>query len=1202
VKGEKYLEILISKDIEESKARMYLKSLTARGFKSFADKATLDFEPGISVIVGPNGSGKSNVADAVLWVLGEQSPRNLRGTKMEDVIFAGSATRQPQGMAEVSLSFDNRSGDISIDFPEIVVTRRIYRTGESEYLLNKTACRLTDIQELLSDLGVGRELTAVIGQNKLEAVLRSQPEDRRAFLEEAAGLRKHRRRKEKALRKMEGMERNLVRVKDIISEVNKQLRPLERQAQQAREYGEISAEIRDLSIRILVAELQELKGQWENRRDEEERLARELEEASRGIRDGKEGLAALEERLRELRRLLEGCRGQEMRLLSLGERLRACESLGEERLKLYAALSGDISFRDGWKSRREEIARRRRELEEERAATEAELSELELEAGRLRDVRKSLGGEFNRAKRERDNLRRSIAELMDKGREHGEEARRASERAGECGEETARLSSRRQAMAERLESLEGKTGEAEEAARRVEEEKSEKDKAMAAAREDLIRFREEMETLSRKQRRSFQEEALVVARLRALQEVFSARIDYAAAAARVMDEKDDLPGLEGMLLHKISISEEWEKALESFLGPWLFSVVTRDLETALAAIRVLKKGEEGYAIFLPLSEISCESAEDMKNLAHIAGGTPALDVVDCDPHMRPALEYLLGDVVFCTSLDEAGEKAELYPKLTFVTGDGDVIAPRRAVKGGARPRSPFHVIARRREVEQLQEMLDLCDEEGITLEVQRKSTLSTIAGIEKGLEDLAEEAKDLDVSLRELEVVMRESRMQAERAQEELEELDAQICTMKGEEEELRVKVSALEAEADLAAGEKRELQPRLVEEEERVEELRRRDRELEEALQAVTAQSASLVERVYHLEQRAGELGAEEDGPPLPGREELGLMTRSQKEMLSLVGSLLEAHGRLSSRIGHREAESREELEKKEYEQEELRRLVADMEVREGELRELVHNRDLAAAQLKMRVDMLVQRLLDEHKLPLETALTEYLPASPGEEMKERLERMERRRDMLGQVNLRAVEEHKAMKERFDFLMEQVEDLRESKASLLKVVRAIDREIMRIFSETFDEVNRHFQELFEMLFPQGRAELTLSDPTDLLNTGVDVEAQPRGKRLKKLSLLSGGETALTSLAFLFAIFKARPSPFYFLDEVEAALDDVNLHRFLNMLMDFKGDSQLIVITHQKRTMEIADILYGVSMQASGISRVVSQKLDEAERLARTGT
>ena len=1181
---------------------MYLKALNTRGFKSFADKVTLDFEPGISVIVGPNGSGKSNVADAVLWVLGEQSPRNLRGTKMEDVIFAGSATRQPLSMAEVSLSFDNRSGDIPIEFPEVVVTRRIYRTGESEYLLNKAPCRLVDIQELLSDLGVGRELTAVIGQNKLEAILRSQPEDRRAFLEEAAGLRKHRRRKEKALRKMEGMEHNLVRVKDIISEVNKQLRPLERQAQQAGEYGELAAEIKDLSIRILVAELQELKGQWENRREEEERLARELEDTSTGVREGKGRLAALETRLRELRRVLDGCRGQEMRLLSLGGRLRSCESLGEERLKLYAALSGDIAYRDGWRSRREELILKRSELEKERVRAEDELSRLGVEEERLREARRDLAGELNRARRERDALKRTLGEMRDRGREMLEESGRTAARAGGCREEAENLRSQRDVVHGRLASLQQEIAGIEQEMAKLEEQRADRETKTAVMREDLARLREELEAITSRQRQSFQEEALVVARLSALQEVFSSRIDYAAAAARVLDESEGLPGILGMLLNRISMREEWEKALESFLGPWLFSVVTRDLDTALEAIRFLKKGEEGYGIFLPLSELGSEPLEEMKELARMAGGTPALDMVDCDAEIRPALEYLLADVVFCSSLDEAGSKAERFPRLTFVTEDGDVIAPRRAVKGGARPRSPFHVIAGRREIEQLLKTRDLCGEEGTSLETQRGSVLSTISGLEKDLEGLAEEGSKLEAALRGLKSTLRESGLQLERAEIDLTELDERIAALEAEEVELLSEASALEVQAERKATESREFEPRAAEAEAGVEGLRQRDRELEEALQGALAQSASMTERRSHLEERIKELSAEVEGPSLPGREELALMVKAQEEMLALVAILAEAHGRLVSRIGSREAESRDELEVKEVEQENLRRRIEDLEARESELRELVHNRDLAAAQLKMRVDMLVQRLLDEYRLPVETALTEYLPTSPADEMRERLERQERRRDMLGQVNLRAVEEYKAMKERYDFLMEQVEDLRESKASLLKVVRAIDREIVRIFKETFEEVNQHFQELFEMLFPQGRAELTLSDPTDLLNTGVEVEAQPRGKRLKKLSLLSGGETSLTSLAFLFAIFKTRPSPFYFLDEVEAALDDVNLHRFLTMLKEFKGDSQLIVITHQKRTMEIADILYGVSMQASGVSRIVSQKLDEAERLAHTGT
>lgn len=1181
---------------------MYLKSLNARGFKSFGDRVTLDFEPGISVIVGPNGSGKSNVADAVLWVLGEQSPRNLRGSKMEDVIFAGSATRQPLSMAEVSLSFDNRNGDIPIDFPEVVVTRRIYRTGESEYLLNKTACRLVDIQELLSDLGIGRELTAVIGQNKLEAILRSQSEDRRAFLEEAAGLRKHRRRKEKALRKMEGMERNLLRVKDIISEVNKQLRPLEKQARQAREYGELASEIRELSIRILVAELMDLKGQWENRREEEEKLARELEETSARLKEGKGDLAATEDRLRELRRALERCRGQEMRLLSLGERLRACESLGEERLKLYAALGGDMAYRDGWRSRREEMARRRAELEEEKGAAAAELMELESETARLRGERKELGGRLNLARRERDALRKSLVELRDRERELRDESKRAAAAADSCRAEMGKLESGRDELTAELNSLRRVMGERKKEMEAAGEECERTRERIASIREDLARFREELESVGRKQRRSYQDEALVVARLRALQEVFSSRIDYAAAAARVLREGEEVPGILGMLLHRISMREEWEKALESFLGPWLFCVITSDLNGAMDAIRVLKRDEEGYGIFLPLSEIASEPMEEKKNLAHIAGGTPALDVVDCDAEIRPALEYLLGDVVFCSSLEEAGMKAEQYPGLTFVTEEGDVIAPRRAVKGGARPRSPFHVIAKSREIEQLQEMLDLCDEEGISLEVQRKSVLSTIANLEKDLETLADLEREQESKLNAMSMAMRESALREQRIEADIANAGGRISSLEAEEGERRAGAVSLEESAGDIASERQAREPLLAEMEARVEDMRRGDREAEESLQGVLARCASLRERIHHLEERVGEIDAEIQGPPLPGRGELAAMTRAQEEVLSLVAAMIEAHGRLAERVGRGEKESREELENGEMRQEEARRSIEELEAREGELRELAHNRDLAAAELKMRVDMLVQRLLDEYKLPVETAVSDYLPTATVAEMKERLEKQERRRDMLGQVNLRAVEEHQALKERYDFLMEQVEDLRESKASLLKVVRAIDREIVRIFKETFDEVNQHFQELFEMLFPQGRAELALSDPTDLLNTGVEIEAQPRGKRLKKLSLLSGGETSLTSLAFLFAIFKTRPSPFYFLDEVEAALDDVNLHRFLNMLKEFKRDSQLVVITHQKRTMEIADILYGVSMQASGVSRVVSQRLEGAEGLARTGS
>lgn len=1176
--------------------------MTARGFKSFADRISLDFEPGISVIVGPNGSGKSNIADAVLWVLGEQSPRNLRGSRMEDVIFAGSATRQAMNMAEVSLSLDNSDRRLPVDFPEVIITRRLFRTGESEYLLNNVPCRLVDIQEILSDLGVGRELTAVVGQNRLDAIIRSGPEERRAFIEEAAGLRKHRRRKEKALRKLEGMERNLVRIKDIISEVNKQLRPLERQARLAGEYQALTSEIRDLSIRILVAELEELKGQWDNRRQEEERLLGDLKAVEERMEEVRERRGVLENLLRDLREDLEGCRRREMRLLALGERLISCRQLGRERLKLFAALLGEASLREGWVSRREERLGRMAALREELAEAEEAARRAEEEEGALRVEEEELSRRREAQRADLDRLRRVLQEGRERLKSLASETARKKERLSDLDKELEELEDERRSLKEERDNLEERIGAREEELGELRMRRREVEERIHALRADLARFEEELESVSRKQRRSYQEEALVVARLRALQEVFSSRIDYAAAAARVLEESAGRPGVLGMLLHHLRVPEEWEKALESYLGPWLFCVLTRELKDALEAVRRLKKEEEGFGLFLPLAELELSAMEEAAELANRCGGTAALSVVECPPEIRPAVTYLLGDVVFCTDLEEAEGKAELYPKLTFVTAEGDVVAPRRLVKGGARPRNPFHLIARRREIEELQEMLDLCDEESVTLEARRKSVLTTVSSLRRELDALAGEKKVLEDAVRESEVALRSmlgevedrtARAQAleEKSRRLREEKERLLSGIKeGEEEKARRKRAVEEAEVPLREAESA------------WEDLRRREAELRERQQDLRARRASLEERLFHLRRRLEELESEEAqaAPVLP--DDLSGRSRAQEELLELVEGLQERHQRLTSLTREQEEGLRRGLQEREEELERLRAELEELESRRAELQEAAHNRDLATAQLKLRVDLLVQRLLEEHKIPLETALSDYRPSEPLPEMKSRLSDLERRREMLGQVNLRAVEEYQALKERHDFLLAQVEDLRESKASLLKVVRAIDREIIRIFQQTYEEVNGHFQEFFEKLFPQGRAELILSDPTDLLNTGVDIEAQPRGKRLKKLTLLSGGETALTSLAFLFAIFKTRPSPFYFLDEVEAALDDVNLHRFLNLLKDLRKDSQLIVITHQKRTMEIAEVIYGVTMQASGISRVVSQRLEEAERLAQTGT
>ncbi len=1183
---------------------MYLKALIARGFKSFADRVVLEFEPGISVIVGPNGSGKSNVADAVLWVLGEQSPRNLRGSRMEDVIFAGSATRPPQNMAEVSLIFDNSQGDLPVEFSEVVITRRLYRSGESEYLLNRTPCRLTDIQEILSDLGIGRELTAVVGQNRLEAILHSSPLDRRAFIEEVAGLRKHRRRKEKALRKLEAMEANLVRVKDIISEVNRQLRPLERQARLAEEYRELTREIRDISLRLLVAELEGLKERWETGRSREEEARNRLSELEAWTTAGRDELRSRQEEIKRYRQKVEEIHGLEMRVLSLKERIHSARRLGEERLKLYAALAGDPAHnREKWEERREELARCIANLDREIEEAVGEREKLLAQEDEVRVRRRELAAEIQRARERRNEIRRKEEQLARSVEVGLSRAREMREKAEEAARELGRLDEEERRIEKTLEGLSQRKGELLRDKEMLEGSLKEVRERIEKARWELQRFEEEMELVARRQKRTYQEESLVVARLRALQELFSLRIDYAAAAGRVMQEKERVPGIVGILLHLLRIPEEWEVAIESYLGPWLFGVVVRSSEDALRAVSLLKEEEAGFAVFLPLEEVDTTRLRELKEQTLACGGVPAWKVVSASSELRNLVDFFLGDVVLCATLEEAKVKAETYPRLTFVSREGDVLSPRRAVKGGGLPRSPFHLVAKRREIEQLQEMLDLFDEESTTLEVRRKSALSTLKRLRDELKALEGEREEKETKLRSFAMEIGEIRAKEEnvgkekrRIEERREALRKRVSLLS--EEAARV-IKEVEAKKDELPG----IRASLDEAEAVLSSLREKERELEESLHSARTRRVSLEERVYHLRERRRDYEKEASKPPPPSEEEVRRKAEYQQMLLLILEDLEKVHARVEGSVEEKKWRVVASLEEAEGRVSRLSRDLEEASKEEERLKEEIHGIDVESAQLKTRVDMLAGQILEEYRIPLDVALREFRPRLPVKEMKDRLKGLQRRLEQMGPVNPMAVEEYQALKERHDFLTSQVEDLKESKADLQKVIRAINREIVRIFRQTFEEVNVHFQELFQKLFPEGRAELVLTDPGDLMGTGVEIEAQPKGKRLRRLSLLSGGETALISLAFLFALFKVRPSPFYFLDEVEAALDDVNLHRFLNMLLEFRGDSQLIVITHQKRTMEIADVIYGVSMQANGVSKVVSHKLDKGgDRLARAGT
>ncbi len=1173
---------------------MYLKSISVKGFKSFADRTLLAFEPGISVIVGPNGSGKSNIADAVLWVLGEQSARSLRGGKMEDVIFAGSSSRPALGMAEVSLVVDNTAGTIPLEFAEVVITRQIYRSGESEYLLNNTPCRLTDIQELLSDLGVGKELTAVIGQGKLESIVGSRPEDRRVFLEEAAGLLKHRRRKEKALRKLAASEQNLLRVHDIMGEVRKQLKPLERQARVAEEYRALERRLRELNIRLVVKELDALQNEWQSRCDEQESKRLLLQETQTQIGEGRIRLKKLEGDFVRARREADELREREFDLRGTVQKLENELGMAREKMRLYGTLLERPPGEQG------ELLR---EYEQTRAASaraSEELAALEAEWHGVKEERRRLAAALKDVRNEQAEVAAQIQELRQKRALAGqnreaqvESLRRHETRQAEAREKLQRSEPALAAASEECAAARAKLAELKGRERSLASRIEELYTELEEAREHVRQARERAHESERK-------EALAAARLQAIEEMLASRGDYAAAAGKIMSIRDRVPGVHGMLSDLVEIEPAWERAIESYLGRWLFGLVVDGLPDAVAGIRALKQERGGVGIFLPLRELAGFPTAGAPE-PQIPGAVPALEAVrPRDEAVRPALEFLLSRAMLTDSLEQAEAGSRNHRDYAFVTREGDVLAPRRLVKGGKSERSSGEVAARRREVEHLQAMLASLTRQQENLEAEGDEARRRLSELESELADRKAELAELLPGCREAErqcavCGKRETELRHEQGRLEalLEELGREHALLREQMQEQENALGTLQAALHEAEERSREIVSRLEPREAEWSEFAAREEMVKERLVTGRERASNMRERLAELERRREEwedpsLAAASVAMKLEALEHMSAML---EEMVSLCAADAET---AAGRHTQREAD----LADMESEIASLKERLESDEARLEGLRESLHRWELEATELKLKVDNLVQRLLDEFGISVERAIAEHLVPDPLPDMRAEMALLEERRRVLGPVNLLAESEYEALSARYRFLEEQVSDLKESNKSLASVVRAIDREITRIFTETYEEVNRHFQELFAFLFPAGRAELTLTDADDLLNSGVEIQAQPHGKRVKKLSLLSGGEMALTSLAFLFAIFKTRPSPFYFLDEVEAALDDVNLHRFLAMLRQFEEDSQLVIITHQKRTMEIADILYGISMQADGVSKAVSLRLQREADMA----
>lgn len=1163
---------------------MFLKSLTLKGFKSFADPAVLEFEPGVTVVVGPNGSGKSNVVDAVAWVLGAQGPRSVRSSKMEDVIFMGTANRPALGRAEVSLTIDNSSGRLPADVAEVTITRTLFRSGDSEYAINGTPCRLLDVQELLSDTGVGRQQHVIISQGHLDAILEARPEDRRSVIEEAAGVLKFRRRRERAERRLAMTEENLERLFDLVREVKRQIRPLERQAEAARSYSGLAAELRSVRLFVARKELEALDvRQRQGTQLQEEQRSRELHLQTELGRLDADSVRAADELSAERESDLTSALG---RTEGMVERARGLAGVLRERQRSLAQALDAAADADVVSTLEAEGAR----LSDELAEAEEEHQALAPEADGHQQVELALaaelqnhldasgdGGELRRADEAVTVARGQLASL-----EHAvERDRRALDQ----------LVARLGASERRFGVLEGEEHELAERLAETEQARHGLQATVAATENSLATATRRLEIAEETLRQAEQEQARAQARADALERA----LDEArgAAGAELLAGVD---GVVGTLLDLVEVDTGWEEAFQAAAGAAVAAVVVSGREPARQALARLRQGGATGAV-LALTEGPRPSASTD---ALLPSGTESIrDHVrprrtgPAFPGMERVLDALLASTCCAVqSWSEAIDLALARPDLVVVTREGD-----RFSSTGWRVRAGSGVVTAA-VVDDARQRSDVARAEVVSADAERTAARSdvTAAG-----EAAAEAVRADDRN----EVAHQAARAGRQRVSADRDLVAGEVEEIRRSRAELDDRISrdgARVAELVTRLPELERERDRAVQEQDAVAEVRRGiDDRMAAARRARgqwEARVAGLDERRRVLAARLVEVERRLTGHAEERQEAAERRTRLESDALAvarLLDVVVEAGTNLDELLGSLRDRHRRQMDAVRAggaRLEELRRRRSESEHELAATRSRLQSAELDLVESAVRREAVVDALRRELGCGPDEAMDAPTPELSDEtDPTSRVAQLEAQLSKLGPVNPLAVEELSQLGERHQFLESQVEDVRKARRELHQVIRKLDEEIMHVFDAAFADVNEHFSNLVDSLFPGGTGRLSLTDPENLLDTGVEIEVRPAGRNVKRLSLLSGGERSLVAMAFLFAVFRSRPSPFYLMDEVEAALDDVNLMRFLALVNEFRSEAQLIIVSHQKRTMEAADALYGVTMAPGGSSKAVSQKV-----------
>ena len=1181
---------------------MYLKSIEMQGFKSFANKTILQFHDGITGVVGPNGSGKSNVGDAVRWVLGEQSAKQLRGGNMQDVIFSGTETRKPLGYASVAITLDNSDHKLNVDFEEVTVTRRLYRSGESEYLMNGASCRLKDINELFYDTGIGKEGYSIIGQGQIDKILSGKPEDRRELFDEAAGIVKFKRRKNTTLKKLEEEQQNLVRVTDILSELTKQLEPLERQSETAKIYLAKRESLKELDVNMFLLEY-EHTGKLIRELEEKTRIAEnQLQEAKDAHSRTKDEYERLEKSLEELNQRMDALREE-----SRDRAIRKQQLSGEINVlheQILAGEQNDSHYRSRLLAIQEDTEKKsadREELEEQRADLQAKLREVSRELSDEQEKLDNIQSNIEECTQAVEDGKNEIIEILNSRANTKGKAQRFDAMMEQLDIRKAGISQRMLSLKTQEEEQQSAITQAKkeydtitESIQAIREERSNLTKEIKAIQETLKQQNTELE----ESQRAYHREA---SRLESLRNITERYDGYGNSIRRVMEQKDHVPGIRGVVADIIHVEKNYEIAIETALGGSIQNIVTDNEQTAKEMIEFLKKNRYGRATFLPLNSISQRGEFTQRGALNEPGAIGlASGLVSADKEYTGLIGYLLGKVLVVDNIDHAIAIARKYRhSIRMVTLEGESLSPGGSMTGGAF-KNNSNLLGRRREIEELEKKV--------------KELAARYNEIRQSMEDnrskrneMRDTVNSLQQKFQEQSIGQNTARMNIEQLEKKAEEIRGGYARIEREQEEIRRQTREMQAdnaqitqELETSKKDEEELETFIETRQKELEDWKKDEAQTLETLEKIRLDASASQQKESFIKENLKRLKEEIDVLLKEKEEILDSLEKGSQETAQKRKTIENVRVEIESFAAKEEA-SEKQLEKLQQEKEESTKSHKEFFEKRDELSNQISLLDKECFRLKTQAEKIeenrearISYMWEEYEITPNNAL-QYRKEELGDRhvMKQQIHKLKDEIRALGSVNVNAIEDYKELLERHTFLSGQYNDLLEAEKTLEQIIQELDEGMRKQFTEKFGEIQKEFDKAFKELFGGGRGTLELAEDEDILEAGIKIISQPPGKKLQNMMQLSGGEKALTAIALLFAIQNLKPSPFCLLDEIEAALDDSNVGRFAGYLQKLTKNTQFIIITHRRGTMNAADRLYGITMQEKGVSTLVSVDLVE---------